>query len=248
MVSTSILERSFDVGEYNALPSVEEADRAIEDRRSEFLDSSARLLKAHGLEKRFGVGLLHKHNSCDPGEHMIQHRERLDGEDALVTRPTLRRPGDEGAVPILWSTQSGDYLPLEYSTDPRAAALFGDGAVPADFLAEFAELKRGSPIGDYLGLAVVQRDFFDLVDEDAIAVEQSDPEARTNVVFARKRDEVKATLVQTAWSFENYIEPKLGCEATIECEKWCNQYCASEDGSHKQAHQDRHKPVTVVHL
>jgi hypothetical protein len=240
------LGQQFDVDIYNALPSVEDADKAVEPLRAEFLTASARLLISYNLENRFGVALLHKHNECERDEHMIQYRDRLEGEEALVTRATRRRPQDEGAVPIVWSVVDGEYVPLEYTTDPLGRELFGDGGIPSEFLREFAELKRSSPIGDFLGLAVVQREFYDLVEERDIAIELSYPEEKSNVVFVRKRDEVNR-IIQTGWSFEGITETTLGCTATIECEKYCRQTCGPQaDGSH-QKHYNRHKPVTLAH-
>jgi hypothetical protein len=158
------------------------------------------------------VALLHKHFECYDDERMIQRRELVDSEDALVTRPVSATPSSAGAVPVVWSLVDDTYHPLEYSADPLACELLGEGQVPQAFLRELSDLLRSSPIGRHVGLAVVKR----ALSRDSAApfgaLEFSEPHDRTSVVFIRNQDKYKDRMIRTAWDFSNVGGP--GCVQT----------------------------------
>jgi len=150
------LNRKFNPSVYNSLSSVEEANNAVStgDKIQDFLADASELFFTHGMEERFGIGLLHRHFQCDNVERMVEYQVNVDGEEALVTRP-VSITHIEPAVPTIWSNSSAGFQPLEYSTDLLAVCLFCENEIPEDFLTKFSSLKTSSPIGEYLGLAIV---------------------------------------------------------------------------------------------
>ena len=73
-------------------------------------------------------------------------------------------------------------MPLEFAPDPAARELFLDGDVPAAFLAEFAALSKSSPVGNLLGLAIVDREFYGAAKPNDVALKyaKTPPSAATS--------------------------------------------------------------------
>jgi hypothetical protein len=228
----------FDVRVYNALGTVEEADRSVKEdsRLDEFLNASARLFASHGMEKRFGVALLHRHCDCNAMEYMIEYPEVIDGEHALITSPMAAEPHQENAVPAVWSILGDRFYPLEYTRDALARDLYLDGDIPPEFLDEFVALRNASPIGTLLGLAVVERGFYNGAGDDDIALEFSNYRERCNVVFLRDRGKVVEKTIETAWTFERAEDPTRTCIRT------CRKQCWSVEGGHDKKHDEHHSP------
>ena len=91
------INESFNPSVYNSLFNVEEADEEVrqEGHLHAFLEAAARIFYAHNMQSRFGVALLHKHNQCLDGEHMIEYGETFRDADALITRPVTKTPTQE---------------------------------------------------------------------------------------------------------------------------------------------------------
>ncbi len=227
----TLLCKTFSPAIYNSLSSVEDADKKVNqnDALAVFLDGAKPIFYTHSMHDRFGVALLHKHYECGDSEHVIQHEEIIDSENALVTRPVHAAPSREDAVPVVWSLIDGTYHPLEYSTDALARELYGTASIPQAFLEDFADFLRVSPLGRQIGLAVVNRELFTKAPASLGAVEFSGLD-RTSVVYMRDRVEYKDRTIQTAWNFA-----MAGTQG-------CNQTCFV-DGS--GAHVGHHKPVTT---
>jgi hypothetical protein len=214
----------FDASVYNALMPVEAADEAVraDSRLGEFLAAAARVFVSHRMESRFGVALLHRHGECARGEHMVEYADVVRESDALVTRPTRAVPADEGAVPSVWAISGRSLLPLEYTTDAGAAKLFRAGAIPAGFLDDFIALTDSSPIGNLVGLSVVERGFYDAAKPSDVALEFSNLLPRSNVVFMTERAWAGDRSIETAWSFK----PVLQASDTRQCVKICHSSTA----------------------
>ena len=210
------INESFNPSVYNSLFNVEEADEEVrqEGHLHAFLEAAARIFYAHNMQSRFGVALLHKHNQCLDGEHMIEYSEIFRDADALITRPVTKTPSQEKAVPVVWSLIDKTFYPLEYTTDKLVCDLYEDGDVSDMFLNDFASLAKSSPIGNLLGLAVTQRDFYNHAKSNEGAIEFSGLMERGNVVFMRDRMEFKGKAIETAWNFFPHIDDGKGCDRT----------------------------------
>jgi hypothetical protein len=227
---------------YNGLPGVETADELARsgDRLDNFLDSAARLFVRHNMHDRFGVGLLHKHNMCEPGERMIQYNCTVDDEMALVTLPQRKEVDIQAEVPNVWLVSGNGFTPLEYSTDAYARSSFFSGDIPTSFLADFADLIRISSVQDIFGLAIVNRTLSQLAEPNQVLLEQSDLIKRNSIVFLRDRAQT-TTSITTGWSFEKYAQSNgitagSGCTTTHRCQ------CVSQQGKHSHVSRPHHIP------
>jgi hypothetical protein len=248
------LSADFELDRYNSLFSVEDANAAVRNDNAiaHFLADAAELFVRNGVQSSFGVALLHRHHTLRDGEHMVQYAQTFGDEPALVTRPVVAKPDRESAVPWVWTLQDGQLHPMEFTTDPLARSLFTKGRqLPEAFVADFAELIDRSPVGHLLGLAIVERDFFNSATEDCAPIEYTFTEGRSNVIFIRKRSSFKAQSIETTWVFEGQVDPVLGCISKTECASSCKVYCATwcfENGGrhsevqHQSAHTPHHTP------
>lgn len=230
--------RTFDLGIYNALASVEEADKIVrtESRLDDFLEAASSIILSYNLQSRFGVSLLHKHSLCMQNEWMIEYSDCIAGRDALVTRPSREDPDHEEACPIVWQIYNENFYPLEFSTDPLARSLLFDGEIPDSFLGDFKELAQRSPIGQTVGLAVVSRELYNSASQDEAAVEYSNSRDRSNIVVLRNRSGLEGNTIETSWSFEKVFD------STRACLKSCRRQCWSKEGGHDKLHTPHHHP------
>jgi hypothetical protein len=203
--------------------SIEAANGTVRtgDRLDQFLSAAGKLFARHSMHDRFGVGLLHKHNLCEPGERMVQYDCTIDDEQALVTMPVREEADLRVEVPNVWAVSGGKFVPLEYTTDVCARDSFHAGDVPAAFLGDFADLVEASPVGNLFGLAVVKRALAQSAEESQVLLEYSDLVQRKNVVFLRHREQAPMSIT-TAWTFEQFarsdrITAETECVATQKC-------------------------------
>jgi hypothetical protein len=238
------LGQAFDPHLYNALMSVDAADKTVRSasRLGEFLDAAATLFVNHQMHTRFGVALLHQHSKVAPGEYMIEYGDVHEQSDVLITRPVTRTPEEEEAVPSVWAISDGAFCPLEFTTDPLARDLLCDGDIPARFLEEFTALTQSSPVGNLLGLAIVARAFYRGAKPNEVALEYSNLLERSNVVFLSDRTASEGKAIETAWTFKPAIEASARCVDTRECIKICHQ----GDGGHSG--QAVHTPGPGEHM
>lgn len=241
------LTRDFEVSRYNALGPVEEANRTVrqDDLIVEFMRQAASLFRKHGVESRLGVALLHRHHTCEQGERMTQQAAWVDGERALVTRPITTKLDLREEIPWLWAVSDGQFFPMEFTRDPLARALLLSDNIPPEFLQEFAELSASSPIGLFIGLAVVERTLYSPIEYDEIPLEVTDPQARSAIVRIRKFNSV-AKAIETAWTFKEYIDPVAGCDTRSSCQGTCRVNCICDHpgepypGKHSEIHSEHH--------
>jgi hypothetical protein len=228
------LTRDFHSSTYNSLLSVEKANDAAraDSGLDQFLAEASRLFRSHRMEGRFGVGLLHNHNTVDRGEWMVESRQVRNGREALVTQPVTIEPNTEGLCPVVWQIRDGEFSPLEFSSDPLARRLL-DGEVPETFLEQFKALSAKLSAGQFLGLAVVERDFYGTGRTGQVPIEFTNDEERSNVVLMCDASELSKQTIETAWSF--------GSEAGLACNSNCRRQCYwTDDGKHADIHQQHH--------
>jgi hypothetical protein len=229
------LSADFELDRYNSLFSVEYANAAVRNDNaiSHFLADAAVLFVSHGMQSLFGVALLHRHHTLRDGERMIQYGESFGDEPALVTRPVVG-PDQESAVPWVWTLQDGQLHPMEFTTDPLARSLFTQGRqLPEAFVADFAELIDRSPVGHLIGLAIVERGFYNSATDDCGPIEYTADQTRSNVIFIRERSSFESHSIETTWAFEGDVDPVLGCYASTSCGTSCYAYCKSRCGENK---------------
>ncbi|WP_375412060.1 hypothetical protein [uncultured Bradyrhizobium sp.] len=220
-MSLQELCNDFDREMYNGLLSIEAANQTVrtEDRLDGFLSAAAKLFVRHNVHERFGVGLLHKHNTCEPGERMVQYDCTMDDERALVTMPVRDAADPTKEIPNVWAVSDRSYVPLEYTTDVTARDSFHAGEVPAAFLSDFADLVGTAPAGGLFGLAVVKRALAQSAQDSEILLEYSDPVQRKNIVLLRHSDAAPKSIT-TAWTFEarsNEVTGETECISTQRC-------------------------------
>ena len=151
-----------DVKFYNALLSVEEADKIVRDKNKidQFLSDSQDLFFLHNMQARFGVALLHNHYLCEEGEFVVQNEHVLNGERVLIAHPEASNTAKENIAPCLWAFSGNKFHPLEFTTDNLARNLLYSDLAPEAFLNDFRDLLAESPVGDLFGLAVVERSLY----------------------------------------------------------------------------------------
>jgi hypothetical protein len=236
--------RDFDRYVYNDLMSVEEANKKVREggRLHDFLDSASKLFVLHRMQSRFGVALLHNHNLCNEGELMIQYTTTVNQENALVTRPVKTRAYLNDEVPSVWALSGRQFLPLEFTTDQKAREHFFAADVPFTFLNAYINLVESSSVGYLLGLAIVDRKFYETARTEDVAIEYSNSTERSNVIFLRNRDCIPQS-IETTWIFESYTDMASGealasteCSSTCKTGTKCNTRCIVDYGKHSEIH------------
>lgn len=236
------MKDTFDYKIYNDLWEVEDANEQINRNnykdKAEFLKKSAQLFAKYNLTDKLGIGLLHKHNNVEAGERMVEFEGTANNEKALITKPVESDFGGK-SVPTVWTIIDGNFHPLEFTTDPLACHIFNNLEMPAGFLDEYRDQVNSSPIGKYLGLAVVERDFYNTDSAEDFPLEYSDAKNRANVIFLRDRSETNKA-IETAWNFRRVVDVKLGCDNQSYCTTACGRGCQSVDGGHDKIHTFHH--------
>jgi hypothetical protein len=229
-METIRIRDQFDVDVFNSLGTVEDADREIrqDDRLQAYLHAASELFLAHNMQSRFGVSLLHKHDDCAEGEHMIEFEENFAGETSLVSRPITQTPSQAGAAPVVWMLRGSTLFPLEYSTDQFVSEIYAAGSISDKFLGGFAALAESSLIAKCFGLAIARRKFNERAKPGEGAIEFTGLGGRCNVVRLRPRAEYENRAIQTVWTFGD-----------DENDKGCDRSCFI-DGSGN--HVPHHKP------
>lgn len=241
----STLKNKFQPEIYNALSPVEIANQKINhnEQKVRFLMQSAELLAKYNLRDKLGIGLLHKHNDVKSDERMIQFQSIINGERALVTKPVKDYSENASIVPNVWKIIDGDYYPLEFTTDPLACKLYEDAQIPGEFLDEYRSQVISSPVGEFFGIAVVERDFYNTAaSADDFPLEYTNDAERNNVIFLKPRTE-SSKAIETSWSFDRKIDFKLGCDPQSYCSTACRTECIVDENVHSKLHFDHHHVV-----
>jgi hypothetical protein len=234
----------FEVNVYNALLSVEEADGIVrnENKIDQFLSQAQDLFLLHNMQARFGAALLHNHFFCESGELIVQNADVLNGERVLITKPQTSNTAKENMVPCLWAFAGNKFHPLEFATDGLACNLFYSDTVPQAFLNDFGDLLTSSPVGGLFGLAVVERSLYRQAKSEESPLEYSDSENRENIIYLR--NEPNTNSIETAWAFQEYVDPTLGCDTVTSCTQACRRQivtrCVSLNGGHKKVAYSLH--------
>ncbi|GEM_PF-2454409 len=222
-MSSLLVDADFDVGTYNDLRSVEDADTTVRadgenSLRTRFLREAGRVICAHDLETRFGIALLHQHYHCFAGERNVESEQNVAGERALIARPVSEPNSDES--PTIWKLGGAKFTPVAMSTDPVARELGVGAEIPADFLEAFARLTAALHTEELFGLAVVERDLYRQAAETELPLEFSDIASRCSSTFLRPRSDERRNSIATSWTFEKTPDLASSCSTTTRCECW----------------------------
>jgi hypothetical protein len=200
-----MLDSRLYIDAYNALPDVLDADRWLERQgRSDILDPLCAIILKHGLERVYGIRLLHSHHPVYAGEAMVEDEELLTDADALTTRAVAIAQCGTRVAANSWRLVDGDWLPVEYSADALVLETDPIERHPA-FTAEFAIALEAVGATGKLGLCAARRRFYDRYAGDAYArghalLETTDPTRRANVLrFADVSGYSPENLIQTVW-------------------------------------------------
>jgi hypothetical protein len=102
-MSMNIVPLAFAV---NRLAGISQAERRL-DSEAQLFGEIRELLKKHGVEKKYGLALLHKHFDLADDEVLMEYTD-LESR-TLITKPTPRSKASAvNAVETVWSLESGD--------------------------------------------------------------------------------------------------------------------------------------------
>jgi len=227
---------TFDLGTYNGLMTVEDADDLAKaddngtSLRDRFLFEAGRIFRAHNMYSRFGVVLLHKHFPCTADQRVIEWNGQYDGEDALIAQ-AIPFADDGSAFATAWQASDEAFRPLSYSTDPVAREL-SKGEVPTAFLNEYAALIRRYGVERLFGLGIIERELFQKVRVSETPLEYTDDETLSNVTLLRKLEGLKHRTSETSWRFHPSLESATDCATTCRTECW--NVAPPEKGHHME--------------
>jgi hypothetical protein len=102
-MSMNIVPLAFAV---NRLAHIDQAERRL-DSEAGLFGEIREVLKRHGVEKKYGLALLHKHFDLADGEVLMEYTD-IENR-TLITKPTPRSEASAGnAVETVWSLESGN--------------------------------------------------------------------------------------------------------------------------------------------
>lgn len=232
MLNNPLVSSSLDNSRYNALLGIFEADGAAknQDVLGKFLTEAAPIFHEHGVTSDVGVFLLHKHNDLSPKKIMVEYEGEYSGESALIT---AERTTDETAFPARWAvSKSGEYTPLEYTSDIFVTASLLRLQENSKFLGEFSALVNKHNVNNLFGLCLADRGFFQNPPEgSAKLVEESYPDVG-NVVRWTTLNYQSDELIQTIWTFPATQGPA--------CVPMCKRYCVPRSPGHAGEHYPIH--------
>jgi hypothetical protein len=102
VMSMNIVPLAFAV---NRLTGIGEVERRL-DSEARLFGEIRELLKRYGVEKKYGLALLHKHFDLADDEVLVEYTD-IENR-TLITRPTPRSEASaRNAVETIWSLESG---------------------------------------------------------------------------------------------------------------------------------------------
>ncbi|HEX2059962.1 MAG TPA: hypothetical protein VHK90_04415 [Thermoanaerobaculia bacterium] len=239
--------RAFSPSVYNALPAVYDADEALaaQAERAAFFQEVGDLICGHELDAFVGVSLLHKHNTVDDGQVMVEHYdESRYGRPALVMQrvawderpdrvPVVMKVGDDGA----------SLLPIEHSSIAPARDAYGrlDEKL-AVFAPAFCDVVRKYRFEELIALCIRRESVIPLADGEEL-LERSDVARVANVTTATTIAPGVRNVTTTWW-----FVPSEGGSETRKC-NWCRegQKCPPKEGgydNHAGYSEKTHEAIT----
>lgn len=230
---------------YNLLHDICEADSMLSKAgRHESICRLLNIINDHGLQDFVGIRLLHKHNSIDENEIMVENSEINDGELLLITRP-ISNDKNHNIFPNSWQLTGTEFLPSEFSSGHLLSRVDINPSTKPEFFKQFGDTLELLNVAHILGPAVNCGDFVESKrgSEDVILVELTAINERANVVKYENRKDVDFTsMIETSWSMSSKDGDIL--ESEIAATKSCKRVCPSVQNPpvHQGTYTHVHKP------
>jgi hypothetical protein len=234
---------------YNDLPEVEHVDAKLRQKRffEQEFSNLASIFRRYNVSEYVGICLLHNHNMIRADEAMVQRRKSNNRRgEALITAPR-KRNGLRFKQSRPWSfavssEKDGVLLPIEFSNDNVVRDDYTRLLTERPFIEEFCRYISDQDLGRYIGLALIRRSFEPPADE-MLAVEDTDPQRRTNTVYYARTDEyVNVRLIQTIYPMIPSESQVTRC--VVRC--WMSSYCVVRSPGHARetSHGRQHRRET----
>jgi hypothetical protein len=213
---------------YNALP--DDVDATYKwllknPARLKIIRGALRIIKKHDVEKVLGLFLLHRHFVCPPGKVFVERRYKPKKGHAPVLVTQAERAS---RTPLRVSAhrfslaQDGKVQPLEFTTDPIAAAASKQVVMHEHFSQELGNYFGTNGVSSVLGVGIFVRKGA-MGKATSIFLEETNFKDRTSVVHVLPQlpHEIGRT-VPTLWTFGVNT---YGC-----CTGQCVAYCSHPGG------------------
>ncbi len=216
---------------YNSLPLSAEGHSKLQANGNigKALDEALPIAEQHGLSKKIGLRLLHRHECVNAGEIMLERFGEWDSKPAFITF-IEDGAGVKTLYPASWiSTASGTRV-FEFSDDPAVrevcATIEGSGIYD-----KIVGVLKKHRLNDILGVSVTERSTLDRFTKGQPFYELIRPAPYASVLINKPWDEIRGAegmLVRTTWVIGN---PAHDVE--------CVTYCHTSDGDYNW-HQITH--------
>lgn len=223
------------VGNYNRLPSAEEADQNLQSHPSfqSFLEGAGKIITDSQLETYVGLRLIHRHFKEVEGRTMMERFELQEGVPSLVTSPQpVSYAKESGAAPSGWIVSSSSAVEaFEFSTDEAVKEGLRKLQQHSDVFLSLSQLIIQHKIEALIAIGIIKRSGLPFSGEPYM--EKSFAESQSSIVQVRLPDS-SSNVIQTSWSF---------VPRTHGCEYYCLSWCQSDEStgySHEYSHDTRH--------
>lgn len=188
---------------YNSLHQVEKAnDVLMASDVNGVLQSLREVILDNKIEEYFGIRLMHRHNSIDDNELMIEFEEVDErGNNCLSTIATSESQIKLPYHANSWVYSHGKLMPMEFSLDKSVEEANNILAGKPRFFSDFNEVTVKNGLGHVIGPCVVRRDFFQkYFNPSMILVETTQDERRANILrFSDRNLYPPSCLIPTSW-------------------------------------------------
>ena len=209
--------RDFNHRTYNALPLSGEADLELKKNGNlnKFLEDVAPVVEKYDFGHSIGFRLLHRHETLEEGQVMVENFDHWKGVPALIT--TLENKDTPKIYPASWSCGSSGLTVFEYSKDSRAKKVAKKlGANPA-FLGEIKDLLIENKLEHILAPAILTRENFVHFNATQPLYELIRPAPYASILVNKSLEEIRAVseaggnLVRTTWPVGNNNKYEVLC-------------------------------------
>jgi hypothetical protein len=213
---------------YNALPDDVDAayKRLLRNQaRLKIIRGALRIIKEHDLEKVLGLFLLHRHFACTPGRVFVERRYTpKEGHAPVLVTQAERASGTPLRVSAhrFSIARDGKVQPLEFTTDPIAAAASEEFVMDEHLSEELGSYFGSNGVSSVLGVGIFVRKGA-MGKATSVFLEETNFKDRTSVVHVLPQlpHEIGRT-VPTLWTFGVNT---YGC-----CTGQCVAYCSHPGG------------------
>jgi len=205
---------------YNKLPSVEDNDRLLKERSSQFfhvLQEAEKIVLKYELEEHVGFRLVHSHFPLGKNQVMVEQPEEFQGVSSLLTyAQDIDVAKENKAVPASWIFSADHNEVFETSTDPSVHAGLKLLQEKPKFVEEMKDLLTKTQFNSLLSLALLKRESL-IPKEDEIFMEVNSGELRKSIVQPWNTETNPVDSIRTSWSFKG--PRQQNCRPSWRCVK-----------------------------